>query len=188
MFRPLLLTLAVAVSLLSAPLGAQKVTLSFNGNVADGAELFSSTFENEVNQRTAEIERQTDISIAVVSMASLAGKESGKVAHRIGETFRDAGQLNENWVVFVLAPNEREFSAAITGRADLPGGVGDDIQRSEIHDRVEQFAKVFSSAVTPYFKNDEWEAGIRAGIDALEDNIRRNPIKESPQVSAMAIS
>ena len=171
MDRSLLTAFLAAIALAASPLAAQRLTFSLNGNVADSAELFSPAFEAEVNQRTDEIERQTDISVAVVSMPTLAGKESGKVAHKIGETFRETGQLKENWVVFLLAPNEREFSAAITAKTDLPAGASESAQQTEISNRVEAFAQEFSAAVTPYFKDNQWEAGILAGIDALEDNI-----------------
>ena len=172
MLRRLLLIFAAAGALFASPLAAQKMNLRLNGDVADGADVLSPDFETEIRSRLIEIEENTEVSILLVTIESLQGADSAVVAKTIGKLVAESGRLNPHWVVFLLAPNEREYTAAIN-IPELPEGMTmeDLTEEIQLQALAESMVSVFDPAVTPHFKESRWEDGMRAGIDAIERNL-----------------
>jgi uncharacterized membrane protein YgcG len=175
--------LALGGTLFASPLAAQKINLSLNGDVADGADVFSEEFETQINSRLSKIEGSTQVSILLVTIESLEGADSAVVAKTIGKLVADSGRLNEHWIVFLLAPNEREFVASIN-IPKLPEGVKlDDLtEETQMRAMTEKMASLFEPTVTPHFKDSRWEDGMRAGVDAIEQNLISDS-QNSPLVS-----
>lgn len=183
MLGRLLLILAAAGALFASPLAAQKINLKLNGDVADGAGVLSDEFETEMNTRLSRIEASTQVSILLVTVESLEGTDSAVAAKTIGKLVADSGRLNAHWIVFLLAPNEREFTTAIN-IPKLPEGVTieDLTEKTQLQVMAEDMARLFEPAVTPHFKDARWEDGMRAGVDAIEENLISSA-KKSPLVT-----
>ena len=175
MLRRLSSLLATAVTLSAAPLAAQEIDLDFDGAIADNAQIFSDAFEVRTNARIARIEERTQISILLLTVPSLVGADSVTVANKVGEVMSEAGNIRAQWVVFLIAPTEREFSGALYTPIDLPEGtaIEDVVSEKEKRAMAEQVGETIGSAVTPFFNGDRWEEGMRAGVDALEAKLNQ---------------
>ncbi|MEQ8411182.1 MAG: TPM domain-containing protein [Erythrobacter sp.] len=154
----------------AVPLAAQKISLEFDGAIADGAEIFSEAFEERTNSRIARIEDRAQVSILLMTVPSLEGADSAVVAETVGDLMSGADKIRAHWVVFLIAPTEREFSGALYTPVDLPEGTAIEDVVSEREKRVlaEQVEQAIGSSVAPFFKDGRWEEGMRAGLDALE--------------------
>lgn len=161
--------LAAALALAAAPLAAEKLSLSFNGAVADGAGVLSDQFEKEMNDKLERFEEQTDASIILITTPGLQEVDTSQAAERIGNEMREAGHIKAHWIVFLLAPANREFTAKI----NIPPGPTADALAEEAQDEarmqalLEEMVALWPEAVEAHFKDDNWEAGLRAGVDAM---------------------
>lgn len=186
--RAMLLTALLA--LVASPLAAETISLDLEGDIADGAQVLSAPFEEEMRARLARIEKEAGASIVLITMADLAGAASGDVAKAIGEVLEKAQKVEKHWVVFLLAPNEREFSASFRTATTVPDGMTAEelVEEERLRDLLQNLVDVFEPAVTPHFKEDRWEDGLRAGVEAVEanlnfDNTTPPPAEAKEQVS-----
>lgn len=166
MLSRFLLILAAAGALLAAPAAAQKVQLSLDGRIGDNAEVLSREFEEEMIPRLAEIDKDIGVTVLLVTLPTIGQADSSKVAQKIGELAEATGKIKGDWVVFLLAPVEREFTAAI--KSATGGDAIKSLTAPEKRALLEDIANEFAPAVTPYFKDDRWEDGMRAGVEAIE--------------------
>jgi uncharacterized membrane protein YgcG len=175
-FRRLFIVLALAGAWLAAPaaaapVGTSKLTLSFDGFLADGAGLFSAAFKEEMQERLARLEKRAGVSVVLVTAPGLEGADSGKLAASVGEKLQEIGKIGEHWVVLLLVPADRVFSASLSFQ---DSAAAEALRSMEDEQKLEigrNMARVFSQAVTPHFKADQWQGGMRAGVEALEDYI-----------------
>ena len=190
MFTPHFLTIAAACAFLAAPLAAEKIELDLEGDIADGAKVLSSPFEDEMRTRLERIEQETGASIVLITMESLAGAESGDIAKAIGQALEKGQKVEKHWVVFLLAPNEREFSATFSTATIVPDGMTAEelVNEQRARDLLQTFVDIFEPAVTPHFKDDRWEDGLRAGVEAVEANLNSDNTSQPPADRKEAVS
>jgi len=171
----------------AAPIGSGTLTLSFDRLVADDAGVFSAAFKQEMQERLTRIEEQTGVSVVLVTAPGIQGADSGRLAEAIGEKLQGLGNIRKHWVIFLLAPADRVFSASLSVKDET---AAEAIQNMENEKKLElgrRIARVFSDAVTPGLKASQWEAGMRAGVDAMERYLG-NAEKSAPPVEAPAAS
>lgn len=175
----LLLILAAAGSLLASPLAAQKVQLRLDGRIGDNAEILSPEFEKEMKSRLAAIDSDIGVTVMLVTLPTIGQAETSKVAQKIGELAEGTGKVKGDWIVFLLAPVEREFTAAIKSATggDAVRALTDQEKRIILEDIVNEFAP----AVTPHFKEDRWEDDMRAGVEAIERLLNGRAKQPMPQ-------
>ncbi|MEM7690596.1 MAG: TPM domain-containing protein [Pseudomonadota bacterium] len=171
-----LLILAAAGALLASPVAAQTVQLQLDERIGDNAEILSPAFEEEMKPRLAAIDSEIGVTVMLVTLPTIGQAESSKVAQKIGGLAEGTGKVKGDWVVLLLAPVEREFSAAI--KSATGGDAIKELTDPEKRELLEDIANEFAPAVTPYFKDDRWEDGMRAGVEAIE---RLLGITDAPQ-------
>ncbi|MGB3471629.1 MAG: TPM domain-containing protein [Erythrobacter sp.] len=137
-----------------------------DGRIGDNAEVLSPEFEEEMIPRLAAIEEKTDVTVLLVSLPTLGPADASKVATKIGELAADTGKTKEDWIVFLLAPAERVFTATI--RHSVANEEIKSLTDEEKRALLEDIANVFTPAVTHHFKDGHWEEGMRAGVEAIE--------------------
>jgi uncharacterized protein len=187
--RPLILLLALAGALFASPVAAAptsaappfdsgKLKLSFDGYLADGAGIFSPAFIAEMKQRLARIHQQGEITVVFVTVPAIGTADTGGIAKAIGQAMEAKKQAHSDWAVFLLAPVDREFSIALASSDEAATQAlksMDDLNRKQV---LQDVGEAFSGAITPFFKIDDWEGGMRAGLDALE--VRLDQKRSSP--------
>lgn len=163
------------LALLAAPLAAQKISLDFDGAIADDAKIFSDAFEKRTNSRIAGIEERVQVSILLITVPNLQGADSAVVAKTVGELMSGADKVRAQWVVFLIAPTQREFSGALYSPVDLPEGtlIEDVVSEQEKRALAEQIEQTLGSVVKPFFREGRWEDGMSAGLDALEAKLNQ---------------
>ena len=188
MFKSLFLPIAAACGLFAAPLAAETIELDLEGDIADGAQVLSAPFEEEIRTRLARIEQETGASIVLVTMKNLAGAASGDIAKEIGQALEKGQKVEKHWVVFLLAPNEREFSATFS--TSMPNGMTAEelVDEKRVRDMLQTFVDLFEPAVTPHFRDDRWEDGVRAGVEAVEANLNSDNAPPPPNQAKEAVS
>lgn len=195
MLRRLILIVTLAGAWLAAPPAMaqsedQKLSLIFDGLVADGAGVLSPAFKEEMKERLPQIKAQSGISVVLVTAPGLQGASSGKLANDVGEKLQNIGEVGKHWVVFILVPADREFVAKLSTNNPAAAEAWRNGDRDELLERSKRFAESFSEAVTSHFKDDQWEAGLRAGIDALinytDETRPSGPADESGEESVQA--
>lgn len=176
MIRSLFLLLALAGAWLAAPvaaapLGAGTLTLNFDGFVADKAGVFSPAFEKEMKERLIRIQERAEVSVILISAPGMQGADPAKLADAVGKRLVGLGKLKKHWAVFLLVPADRVFVGALSisdkATAEALKGM-EDTKKEEV---LRNLINVFVPAVTPRFKEGDWEGGMRAGVDALERHL-----------------
>ena len=175
MIGRLLILLAAAGALIASPVAAAPaakpdLSLSVRGFVADDVGVFSEAFKEEMKQRLATIQDRTEVTVLLVATGGMPGVESEDIAEALGKSMQAAGKTRKYWTVFLLNPVAREFAAAFSVSAPLPEGTDpSEVIESIDNDAVlRRFAEAFDGPVTPFFKANDWEGGMRAGVDAIE--------------------
>ncbi|PKP65671.1 MAG: hypothetical protein CVT85_05270 [Alphaproteobacteria bacterium HGW-Alphaproteobacteria-7] len=175
-FRYLLLVFALAGVLFTSPAaamptGSNKLTLSFDDLVADDAGVLTAEFKEEMQERLAQLQERAGVAVVLVTSPGLQGADSGKLSSSVGEKLEKLGKIGKHWVVFVLVPADRVFSASF---AIKDKDTADAFQSMEDEEKLvvgRIFATLFEEAVVPHFKADQWQAGLRAGVNALESHL-----------------
>lgn len=180
MIRALILVLALAGAWLAAPAhaapaGANSLEMGFKNFFADEAGVFSASFIEETRRRLQAIHDTSGVTIIVASVPFLQGADSKQLASRIGQGFEEAKQAHPDWAVAVLAPVEREFSFAFASDNKEAGKAIQNMQDAEKEQLLREIGSALGEAVVPFFKDNNWEAGIRAGIDAIERLLGEGP-------------
>ena len=169
---------AAAGALFVSPLSAQRVQLQLDGRIGDNAAILSETFKDEMKPRLAAIDNEIGVTVVLVTLPTIGQADSSKVAEKIGELTEETGKISENWIVFLLAPVEREFTAAI--KSATGGDALKDLSDIEKQALLEDIANEFVPAVTPHFKEERWEDGMRAGVEAIERLLSSRPKGQTP--------
>lgn len=184
MLRRLVPIFIAVGALLATPLAAQKVNLSFKGWIADQAGVLSDDFEIETKPRLRAIRDETGVAVILVTIPGMPGVDASVFAERIGKRLEELGAVGEERIVIMLLPDARVFTFA------FEFAVGEDAKAifqtySDAYKErmLKRFSEVFGSAVDPYFKDDRWEDGMRAGVDAVERHLSNEALDAPPDSS-----
>lgn len=122
------------------------------GWVTDAADLLPDEVEQRLAAKLAELDRQTQHQMVVVTLPTLAGHDVADVADHLGRTWR-IGRAADG-VVVLVAPNERKLriSTADGIRETLP---------------YETCSEIIEQSMIPHFREGDFPGGIEAGADAL---------------------
>lgn len=126
----------------------------FENFVTDTTDTLSSSVVAKLNSQLANYEAQTGTEIAVALIASTEGMPIAQYATKLGNEWGVGKARVDNGAILVVAVDDRELFLA-TG-SQLEGALTD-IDAREIIDEV----------ITPRFKNDDFDGGISAGVDAI---------------------
>ena len=188
MLRSLILMLAalaagLATPAAAAPAAKESMKLSLRGFVGDNAGVLSGAFIDEMQRRLTAIHKQGEVTVMVMTAPPLGSLESHKVAQAIGEMQKLTGKTNRDWIVFMLVPASREFGIAFSSSNNDAAEALKNADQATRDLFLQELGTAFDAAVTPFFKADDWEGGLRAGIDAMEGRLAQDstPLSSKPE-------
>ena len=155
---PLLALLLVAPLLaLPSPGAAQDEASGFpalTGRVVDAAELLDPAAESALDARLAAHEEASTDQVVVVTVPSLGGRDIADYANRLGRAWGIGTAENDNGVLLVVAPNERDVRIEVG--YGLEGALTDALSST-----------IIRREILPAFREDDYPRGIEAGTDAI---------------------
>ena len=133
------------------------------GRVNDFAGVLDASVEAEIDQLLADLERKTSSEVAVAVVTSLDGLAVEDYANRMFKTWGVGQAHQDNGVLVVVAPNEREMRIEVGYGLEgvLPDGLAGQIIRETF---------------TPRFRDNDYPGGIRDGIRRVVDVVERHQV------------
>ena len=139
------------------------------GFVNDFANLFSSEFKTNLENKLRETEKATAAEITVVTIESLEGETVEEYAVKLFEKWRIGKDKEDNGLLLFIAKDDREV------RIEVGYGLEPYITDSRA-------GRIIRDLIIPEFKNSNYEAGTVKAVDSLIKYITDKDIapKEEP--------
>lgn len=126
--------------------------------VNDFADVLSADTEQYLLDNSAALEKATKAQLVVVTVPSLDDRPIEEYGLELGRTWGIGGEEDNNGVLLLLAPNERQV------RIEVGYGLEGALNDSKTGRFLDQYA-------VPYFRDDNWDEGIAAVYSALLSEI-----------------
>ncbi len=129
------------------------------GYVTDLADVLSTQQEDELDQVLWEVEKQSDIEIAVLTINSIDDFEATgatsieSFARGLFDKWNIGNMPANHGVLLLIAVRDRK------ARIELGAGYG--------NLRDSDAARIMTNTIVPHFKNNDYSGGIRAGVESL---------------------
>jgi uncharacterized protein len=142
------------------------------GRVNDFASVIDPSVESEIDSRLDRLEQETTSEIAVATVTSLDGMSVDEYASRLFKEWGVGQAKQDNGVLVLVAPNEREMRIEVGYGLEgvLPDGLAGQVIR-------EQF--------TPRFRENDYSGGIRDGVTRLIDIVHTHQVLTPEQIAAL---
>jgi len=124
------------------------------GFVSDFAKILSSETKQELEQQLTQLEKDSTIEIAVVTVDSLGGTTIEDYAVRLFEEWRIGKEDEDNGVLLLIYPSDRKL------RLDVGYGLEPLLTDSKA-------GRVIRNIITPEFKNENYDKGVTEGVAAI---------------------
>jgi uncharacterized protein len=152
--RVLVALLGIGVA--SAGMWGQVQAPALTGRVVDEAGLLSPSVAQALADRLEAHEQQWANQVVVLTLASLGGESIEEVSMRIAEAWKLGSAEEDNGVLVLVAPNDREMRIEV-GQG-LEGTLTDVLA-----------SRLIRNVYTPSFREGDFEGGILQGTEALLD-------------------
>ncbi|MEK6857843.1 MAG: TPM domain-containing protein [Nanoarchaeota archaeon] len=131
------------------------------GYVNDYANIISPDFELKINNLISEIEKNTTVEIAIVTIPSLDGEDIFSFSLKLAREW-GVGKKNNNGLVFLSAIKDRRnrFEVGKGLEGTLPDILTDDLRREFI---------------TPYFRAERYGEGIYLMLEEVYKILQNDP-------------
>ena len=155
LFVILVLTLDVAV--------AQPGLPSPTGRVNDFADVLDPSVELELDRLLDDLETRTSSEVAVAVVRSLDGMSVEEYANRLFRAWGIGQARQDNVVLVLVAPNEREIRIEVGYGLEgiLPDGLAGEIIRDQF---------------LPRFRENDYAGGVRAGVRRVVEIVERQQV------------
>lgn len=161
MLRSFLLLLAAAWLCLAGPAAAQDFP-KLTGRVVDGADLLSPVDEAELTAKLQALEQRSSRQLVVATVPSLGRYEIEDYGYRLGRAWGIGQAGANNGAILLVAPNERRV------RVEVGNGL-EPILTDAFSNRV------IDETIVPRFRANDYAGGIKAGTDALLNQLQAPP-------------
>ncbi len=141
-----------------------------SGRVTDLANVIDAGTEGEIVSRLEQLERQTSSEIAIVTVPSLDGVPVDDYAVRLFKEWGIGQAKQDNGVLVLVAPNEREMRIEVGYGLEgiLPDGLAGQIIR-------EQFI--------PRFRDNDYNGGIRDGVARVVEIVEKQQVLTAEELA-----
>lgn len=155
--------LATCYLLLLAPAASAQTFPRPTGRISDFAGVIDPATEAQIDQRLDQLEQQTSSEIAVATVQSLGGSSVEEYANRLFKEWGVGRAKQDNGVLILVAPNEREMRIEVGYGLEgvLPDGLAGQVIR-------EQF--------TPRFRDGDYSGGIRDGVMRVAGIVEKHQV------------
>lgn len=151
----------LAAFLLAAPAAAQTFP-DLTGRVVDQAGLLPPEEAAALSQRLAALEQETSRQLVIATIADLDGMDIADYGTRLGRHWGIGREGIDNGVLLIVAPAER--------RVRIEVGYGlEPIVTDALAGRI------IRNVIRPAFRDGDYPGGIRAGADALIEQLQAPP-------------
>ncbi len=147
----------IAALMLASPIAAQTFPTRTDTNVTDSANIIDPETEARIVAKLAEYADDHDTEVVIVTLSSLRFYDADSdIEDYSTAMFNDYGigdaEAN-NGILFMVFRDDQEL------RVEVGSGY-DDVAKIEIN-------TIMSDVIVPQFRNDNYAAGLEAGVDAL---------------------
>ncbi len=135
---------------------------AISGFVTDNANIIDSSYKDKITQLAGEIEKESTVEIAVVTIDSLEGEDIDMYAVNLFEKWGIGKKDKDNGLLILVAKEDREAKFEVG--YGLEGTVTDSM-RVNIGERI----------IVPNFKNGEYGKGIYESMLVVQELLKGNP-------------
>lgn len=130
--------------------------------VIDDADILPPAEETALNTKLEEFEKNNGHQLVVLTVSSLGGYDVGDYGYQAGRHYAIGDKEKDDGALLVVAPNERKVHIAV--------GYGLEPFLTDAYSSL-----IINQAITPLFKQNNYPAGINAGIDQIIKQISLPP-------------
>jgi uncharacterized protein len=159
-------TLALVLPV-SIALAAKEVPF-LAARVNDLAGIVPPPVRERLETQLQDLERKTGAQVAVLTVDSLEGDTIEDFAVRVFQTWKLGRRGVDDGALFVVARQERRMRIEV--------GYGLEDRLTDARSR-----QILDDIVRPHFRNGDFGAGIRAGVDAIGATIEGTPLPAPPR-------
>jgi uncharacterized protein len=140
------------------------------GRVTDLANVIDPATEADLDRRLDELERKTSSEVAVVTVPSLEGVPVEDYAVRLFKEWGIGQAKQDNGVLVLVAPNEREMRIEVGYGLEgiLPDGLAGQIIRDQF---------------IPRFRDNDYNGGIRDGVARVVDIVEKQQVLTAEELA-----
>ena len=142
------------------------------GRVNDFANVIDPAVEAEIDRRLDQLEQQTSSEIAVATVQSLNGMSVEEYANLLFKQWGVGQAKQDNGVLVLVAPNEREMRIEVGYWLDgvFPDGLAGQVSRDDF---------------TPRFRDGDYTGGIRNGVNRLVDIVETHQVLTPEEIAKL---
>ena len=164
--------LAVAGALLAfAPAWAAPTFPALTGRVVDDAHVLSPQTQADLTAELAALEQKNGAQLVVVTLPSLQGYEIEDYGYQLGRAWGIGQKGKDNGALLIVAPSEHKVRIEV--------GYGLEPVLTDALSSV-----ILQSAVLPRFKTGDFDGGVKAGTDAIVQQLGLDPQAAAANVQA----
>ena len=133
------------------------------GRITDLANVIEAGTEADLDRRLDELEQKTSHEIAVVTVSSLGGTTVEDYAVRLFKEWGIGQAKQDNGVLVLVAPNEREMRIEVGYGLEgiLPDGLA---------------GEIIQDTFIPRFRDGDYNTGIRNGVMRVADIVEKEQV------------
>lgn len=144
---------------------------ALTSRVVDKAKLLSADAVGALTSKLADLEQRTGRQLVVVTLPSLQGYEIEEFGYQLGRAWRLGQKTLNDGALFIIAPKERRVRIEVG--YGLEGVITDALS-----------SVIIQQKVLPHFRDDNMQAGILAGADAIIEQLLLDAPEAKARVAA----
>jgi len=168
-----LVTALLAFLVLLTPAWAAPKFPALTGRVVDDAGILSAATKADLTDKLAALEQKTSRQLVVVTLPSLQGYEISDFGYQLGRSWGIGQKGTNNGILFIVAPNEHKTRIEV--------GYGLEPIVTDAFSSV-----VIQTQMLPRFRQGDFNGGVRAGADALIQQLSLDPSEAEKRAAAAA--
>jgi len=141
-------------------------TLELTGRVVDAADILEPEFEASMTQTLVQLEVDTGVQLVVATTPDLQGEDIAMYSLNLANSWGVGSEERDDGLLVLVAPNERRV------RIEVGYGLENSV-------KDEEAAEIIASHMIPRFREDNFEAGIEAGVAQLVSEVTPSKLKEA---------
>jgi uncharacterized protein len=157
---------AVVLPLIFASIALCAEVPPLRGRVNDYAQILSRDIARSLESRLEQFENQTGHQVALLTVPTLGGEDIEGFSIRVAERWKIGQKGFDNGVILVVATQDRKLRLEVGYGLEgiLPDAVA---------------SRIIRDIIVPRFRENDYQAGVTNGIDAVLKTIRGEPLPES---------